>query len=125
MAWKLNSSEPIYLQLMSVIKSRIVSGTYALGDKFPSVREIATEAGVNPNTMQKALAELEQEGLLITNRTSGRFVTDDAGIVEKIKAESAHELVEKFIKNMRERGFSDEEIIKLIEDYLDEKNRKE
>ena len=77
MAWNLDSDRPIYAQLLERIELQIVSGTYGPGDKLPSVRELAAEASVNPNTMQKAFAELERSGLIVTKRTSGRFVTED------------------------------------------------
>ena len=77
MAWKLDNDRPIYAQIVEKIKLRIISGFYQPGSKLPSVRDLALEAGVNPNTMQKAFAELENSGLLITMRTSGRMVTED------------------------------------------------
>ena len=77
MSWNLSKDRPIYLQLVEQIKLQILSGTYSFGERFPSVRELATEAAVNPNTMQKALSALEQEGLLVDSRTNGRYVTTD------------------------------------------------
>ena len=77
MAWNLDSDRPIYAQLLERIQLQIVSGIYGPGDKLPSVRDLAAEASVNPNTMQKAFAELERSGLIETKRTSGRFVTED------------------------------------------------
>ena len=76
MAWNLNSDRPIYAQILEVIQLRIIAGQYKSGDKIPSVRELAAEAGVNPNTMQKALSELERSGLVMAQRTSGRIVTE-------------------------------------------------
>ena len=74
MAWKLDSDRPIYAQILEIIQMQIISGKYQPGDKIPSVRELAADAGVNPNTMQKALSELERSGLILTQRTSGRTV---------------------------------------------------
>lgn len=76
MTWELNSDRPIYSQIMDKIKTDIISGKYPVGSKIPSVRELAAEASVNPNTMQKALSELEREGLLFSRRTSGRYITE-------------------------------------------------
>ena len=81
MAWNLDSDRPIYAQLLERIQLQIVSGIYAPGDKLPSVRDLAAEASVNPNTMQKAFAELERSGLIETKRTSGRFVTEDKNMI--------------------------------------------
>ena len=78
MAWKLNPERQIWLQLVDVLKFRIVSGQYPAGVKLPSVRELAAEAGVNPNTMQRALAALEESGLVSAQRNTGRYVTQDA-----------------------------------------------
>ena len=84
MGWKIDDGRPIWTQLKEQMIKRIVSGTYSSGEKLPSVRDLAGEAGVNPNTMQKALAELERMGLVYSQRTSGRFVTDDeAGAVSQ------------------------------------------
>ena len=77
MAWNLDADKPIYAQLVEIIQMQIISGQYRAGDRLPSVRELAAEASVNPNTMQKALAELERNGLIYTQRTSGRMVTED------------------------------------------------
>ena len=77
MVWKFNDEQPIYQQIISQIKERIVAGEWKAGSKLKSVRELALEAGVNPNTMQKALAELEREGLVYSQRTAGRFVSDN------------------------------------------------
>ena len=89
MAWNLDSDRPIYAQLLERIQLQIVSGTYGPGDKLPSVRELAAEASVNPNTMQKAFAELERSGLIVTKRTSGRFVTEDKDMITQIRTQLA------------------------------------
>ncbi|MBQ7199990.1 MAG: GntR family transcriptional regulator, partial [Eubacterium sp.] len=85
MAWDLSGERPIYIQLVERISRQIASGAYKPGDKFPSVRELALEAAVNPNTMQRAMAALEADGLLITSRTSGRTVTEDMTLIESVK----------------------------------------
>ena len=83
MPWELDNDRPIYLQLMERIQHDIISGVYKPGDKIPSVRDLALDAAVNPNTMQKALSELERSGLLYSQRTSGRFITDDEKLLKK------------------------------------------
>lgn len=116
MAWTLNADRPIYAQLVERIQRDIVSGVYKAGDKIPPVRELATEAAVNPNTMQKALAELERMGLLYTQRTSGRFVTEDGEMINKIKNEMASEQIKIFLENMKQLGYDTKETISIIEE---------
>ncbi len=118
MAWELKNDRPIYLQLMEQLKIKIISGTYLPGSKIPSVRELAAEAAVNPNTMQKALSELEREGLVFTNRTSGRFITEDGDMIEKMRMNLAKEQLAVFLAQMEQLGFSKEEIKKLLEAYF-------
>ena len=115
MAWELDSDRPIYAQLVERIQMQIVSGFYPPGGKLPSVRELAMEAAVNPNTMQKAFAELERSGLIITQRTNGRNVTEDAEMIQGIRQELAQEHVETFFACMKELGFSKKEIVDLIQ----------
>lgn len=115
MAWLLNSDRPIYLQLVEIIQMQIVSGLYKPGDRLPSVRELAAEASVNPNTMQKAFAELERSGLIITQRTSGRIVTEDKEMIKSIQLELAKESIREFFKRMEELGYEKEEIVALTE----------
>ena len=114
MAWKLNSDRPIYAQILERIQMQIVSGVYQPGTKIPSVRELAADAGVNPNTMQKALAELERSGLVMTQRTSGRVVTEDLNMIKEIRNQLAGEQVKDFVRRMRELGFDREDIIDLL-----------
>lgn len=122
MAWELNNDRPIYAQIVETIQLRIVSGYYPSGEKLPSVRELAAEAGVNPNTMQKAFMELERSGLIVTMRTSGRVVTEDEMMIREVKESIAKLEIESFFKKMREIGFDREETIKLAKDvYKEEK----
>lgn len=114
MSWQLKGNTPIYLQLMEEIKRRIISGNYSAGEKLPSVRDLASEASVNPNTMQKALAELERCGLVYTNRTSGRFITEDEVLIKQLRIDLAKKHVETFLGNMEQLGFTYEETVKLI-----------
>lgn len=120
MAWNLDSDRPIYTQIVEKIQMQIVSGFYHPGDKLPSVRELAAEASVNPNTMQKAFAELERNGLIITQRTSGRTVTEDIEMIKGIQLELAKESIREFFKKMEELGYDKAEIIALIESAADE-----
>ena len=111
-----DSNKPIYLQIVDAIKVSIVSGKYAPGEKLPSVRDFAAELAVNPNTMQRALAQLEAEGLIYTERTSGRFVSRDAVIIGSIKDEQAIHHTKNYLKQMHELHYKTDEIIRLIGD---------
>lgn len=115
MSWKFSDDRPIYIQLMEQIQLRIVSGMYTAGERLPSVRDIASEASVNPNTMQKALTELERTGLVFSQRTSGRFITEDIKMINDIRNGLAKEQIEKFLYNMDKIGYSKQETIELIE----------
>lgn len=115
MAWDLDSDRPIYAQLVERIQMQIVSGCYAPGARLPSVRDLAAIAAVNPNTMQKAFAELEKSGLIVTQRTNGRMVTEDAGLIDSIRKSMGKDHLENFLTKMKELGFSREEILALIE----------
>ncbi len=120
MAWNLDADKPIYAQLMEIIQMQIVSGKYQAGGRLPSVRELAAEASVNPNTMQKALAELERNGLINTQRTSGRTVTEDHEKIRLTRAALADEYIRNFFRMMKELGYSEEEIVTLVEQVLKE-----
>ncbi|MDO5382479.1 MAG: GntR family transcriptional regulator [Eubacteriales bacterium] len=118
MKWEFNDDTPIYLQIMEHFKTEIASGSMKAGDKIPSVRELALEAGVNPNTMQKALSELEREGLLESQRTSGRFVADGVKTPENLKNSLAQNLMRDFLKSMTRIGYTPEESVREYEDYV-------
>lgn len=120
MPWNLQSDRPIYLQLLEQIQLQIISGKYTAGDKLPSVRDLAIEASVNPNTMQKALAELERIGLVYTQRTAGRFITEDTKMIEELKNNFAKEHIKEFFEKMKMLGFDKEEIITLIQNSIKE-----
>lgn len=121
MKWNLDSARPVYIQLIEQIQAGIISGYYKPGDKLPSVRDLAAEAMVNPNTMQKALSELERTGLLYTNRTSGRFITSDETMIKQLKGLSARELVQDFIDRMKQLGFNPEEALTFVNEAVKEK----
>ena len=120
MPWDLDNNRPIYLQLMEKIQQDIISGVYHAGDRLPSVRELALEASVNPNTMQKALSELERNGLVHTQRTSGRFITEDKTMLKQLKTELAAVQIQNFLNTMKQLGFPPEEILELIEKTIKE-----
>ena len=115
MAWILDDSRPIYLQIEDLIKTNIIAGVYQPGQKLPSVRDLAAEAAVNPNTMQKALTELERGGLVYTQRTSGRFITEDVSKMTELKEQLAREQIQLFLKNMEQLGLTKEDIRRLLE----------
>lgn len=109
-----NNSVPIYLQIVSEIKKQIISGKLVPGERIPSVRELALTYKVNPNTMQKALIELEEEGLIKTERTNGKFVTEDEKIITKIKNDYAENLTQNYLSEMISLGITKQEIKERI-----------
>ena len=111
MAWELDADRPIYAQLVERIQKEIMSGKYQPGEKLPSVRDLA----VNPNTMQKAFAELERSGLIVTQRTNGRTVTEDTELIGNTREQLAAGHVRNFINNMQELGYQREEIRNLFD----------
>ena len=126
MAWALDGKQSIYSQLVEIILKKIITGVYAPGARMESVRDLASEAGVNPNTMQRALAELERLGIISTQRTSGKFITEDQDMIESIRAQMAKEAIQKLMSDMKEIGFDKEEILALIKQSADtEENAKE
>lgn len=120
MPWELNSDRPIYAQLVEQMELRILTGIYPPGSRLPSVRDIAQEAAVNPNTMQRALAQLEEAGLLVTHRTSGRSVTEDATMITQARERLAREQIELFLATMRKLGFEPQDTLHLVADMLKE-----
>lgn len=109
-----NNSVPIYLQIVSEIKKQIISGKLVPGERIPSVRELALTHKVNPNTMQKALIELEENGLIKTERTNGKFVTEDEKIINKIKNDYADNLTQNYLSEMISLGITKQEIKERI-----------
>ena len=114
MSWSFQADMPIYTQLVARMQELIVSGAYPPGSKLPSVRELAAEAGVNPNTMQRALAQLEQTGLLYTRRTSGRFVTEDETVIQEARLNLARERAEEFLRAMAQLGYDRQAALQLL-----------
>ena len=122
---KLDENMPIYVQIMNRVRESIVSGELAPGDRVASVRELAADFEVNPNTMQRALNELEREGLLVSERTAGRFVTTDRKLIAQLKREAAEEAADAFRREMQALGFSDEEMIDFFLRRYESVRRKE
>ena len=122
MPWKLSSDRPIFIQIVERIQMDIISGTYQSGDKLPSVRELAGIAAVNPNTMQKALSELERTGLVYSQRTSGRFITEDKQMIQNLKFSLAEDKIAEFLDNMNKLGFEKSEILALVEKCIKGEN---
>ena len=114
MTWAFQNDTPIYTQLISQLTLRIVRGSYAVGEKLPSVRDLAADAGVNPNTMQRALTELERQGLMFSQRTAGRFVTEDRAMIAQAKNTLAEEQVGRFLQSMKNLGYELTDIIALL-----------
>lgn len=115
MQWQFSNEMPIYSQLVEQIKIGIVSGMFPPGERLPSVRDLATEAGVNPNTMQRAMTELERDGLVYSQRTAGRFVTEDHAVIQAAKRDLAQRHIHAFLAAMLRLGYGQEEIISLLE----------
>lgn len=123
MKWQFDNNRPIYIQLVEILKADIIANNYENGQKFPSVRELAGLASVNPNTMQKALCELERQGFLETNRTAGRVICAN---FEKINTERdmlAHNKVADFIEQMHALGYSKSQILSMIQEVHHDSSR--
>ena len=118
--WRLTSDRPVFIQIMEKLKLDIVTGAYQPGDKLPSVRDLAGEAAVNPNTMQRAFSELEREGLVYTQRTNGRFITEDIAMISQLKEQMALDAISNFLNSMQQLGFSGEETLTLLKETLEE-----
>ena len=120
MEWKFNNDAPIYAQLIAQVRQGIASGIFSPGEQLKPVRELALEAGVNPNTVQRALSELEREGLLFTQRTAGRFVTEDLAVITDVRSGLAKEHAGRFLDAMSNLGYKNSEIIDIIKNSMEE-----
>lgn len=116
MKFNFDNNIPIYLQLVAELKRDIISGKLSAGERLPSVRDLALQLKVNPNTVQKALVELEDIGLVFTERTNGKFVTEDNSLIEKYKQEYANTMTQKYMETMEKIGLNKNEILLLIND---------
>ena len=114
MEWHFRNDQPIYTQLTQQITLAILSGSIPSGGRLPTVRELAAEAGVNPNTMQRALTELERDGLVYSQRTTGRFVTEDQAMIASAKRSLAERHIQAFLEAMTHLGYGREEILTLL-----------
>ncbi|GGN91890.1 GntR family transcriptional regulator [Saccharibacillus kuerlensis] len=123
MTIEFNNNLPIYLQIMNYIKLQIVTGKLGPGEKIPSVRELASELKINPNTIQRTFQELEREGVAESRRGLGRFVTSEDEKIMSIKKEMASELLERFIGGMRELGFDGDNIVKIVAESVEDGKR--
>lgn len=115
MDWKLEDNRPIWIQLAEQLRRRIIAGIYPPGSRLPPVRELAAEAGVNPNTMQRALAQLEQDGLAKADRTSGRLVTRDTEALDAARRAQAQVVIRQYLDAMAELGYSQQEAGLLLQ----------
>lgn len=120
MQWDINTERPVYIQLIEQIQASIISGYFKPSDKLPSVRDLAAEASVNPNTMQKALSELERSGLIYSNRTSGRYITSDLSLIKQLKGQSAKNIIIDFLEKMNQLGFENEEVLVMTTETIKE-----
>ena len=117
MPWEFQDHLPIYAQLMDTLKRRIITGRYLPGEKLPSVRELAAEAGINPNTVQRAFSELEREGLIYTQRATGKYVTENADEIKSARQALAKKQVAEFLSNMQSLGYSVGDVIVLLQSF--------
>lgn len=114
MEWKFREDLPIYSQMVEGMTRAIVSGAFAPGDRLPAVRELALDAGVNPNTVQRALSELERSGLVYSQRTAGRFVTEDRNVIARARELMAQGKIDAFLSEMEGLGFTREQVVDLL-----------
>ena len=117
MSWEFQDHLPIYAQLMDTLKRRIITGRYLPGEKLPSVRELAAEAGINPNTVPRAFSELEREGLIYTPRATGKYVTENADEIKSARQTLAKTQVAEFLSNMQSLGYSVGDVIVLLQSF--------
>lgn len=117
MPWEFQDHLPIYAQLMDTLKRRIITGRYLPGEKLPSVRELAAEAGINPNTVQRAFSELEREGLIYTQRATGKYVTENDDEIKSARQALAKTQVAEFLSNMQSLGYSVGDVIVLLQSF--------
>lgn len=115
MEWHFRSDQPIYTQLIEQMTLAILSGEFPVGGRLPAVRELAAQAGVNPNTMQRALAELERTGLIHAQRTNGRFVTEEEAVIGQARELLARQRTEDFLRSMEQLGYDKQQVLQLLQ----------
>ncbi len=118
MAWQFSSDRPIYIQVSEQIVSGILTGEYARGQRLPSVRELAVEAAVNPNTVQRAMSELESVGLICTQRNTGKFVTEEERVIEVAREKRGEALVRDFFTGMAALGYTQTQAIDVLTEFI-------
>ena len=118
MAWSFSSDKPVYLQIADRITKAVLSGEYRAGEQIPTVRQLALEAAVNPNTVQRAFSELEHEGIIISKGTTGRYVTEDVEVIEHCQNKMAEQIVIEFLRNMDQLSIAKEEVIAMIKEEV-------
>ena len=116
MAWKFTGDRAVYLQIAERIKKSVLSGVYPPGGQIPSVRQLALEAAVNPNTVQHAFTELENQGIILSRGTQGRYVTEDTDTIEACRVQMAQQYVNSFLKDIEHLGITKEQAITMIEE---------
>ena len=125
MAWEFKNDRPIYAQILEHMEFDILSGKYSPGEKVPSVRELAADAAVNPNTMQRAMVELERRGLVYTERTNGRFITENMDMLQDVKRRIAEDYIGEFVDKMKKIGYSEEEVKNLMQNHMNYERNEE
>ena len=123
MSWQFANDRPIYAQLVEQIQLKILSGEYEPGGKLPSIRDLSAEAAVNPNTLQRAFHDLEQKGLVYTQRTAGRFISEDQEKIADLRQQHAKQAVTAFFGQMQSLGYSSGEIVALVTEIMEEESR--
>ena len=123
MAWSFSGDKPIFMQLVDRITLDIISGKYSPGDRLPTVRDFSIEAGVNPNTVQRALSEAENTGLIVTKRGDGRYVTTEQDIIRKVRIKTVEELTSRFVFSLRSYGLDDGEIETLVKNSINSERK--
>ncbi len=120
LSWQFTNDKPIFQQIVDIITQDIIKGKYNAGEKLPPVREMAIEAGVNPNTMQKAFVQIEQDGLIYTKRGDGRYVSEDSNILKSKANNHLHDIVKNAVTTLLLAGFTKEEILNSVKKQLGE-----
>ncbi|AIQ41341.1 GntR family transcriptional regulator [Paenibacillus sp. FSL R5-0912] len=123
MVIEFDNNQPIYLQIMNYIKGEIITGKLKPGDKIPSVRELAAEMQINPNTVQRTFQELERETIVETRRGMGRYVTGRKETILTIKKEMAQNVLDRFIRGMQELGFQGEDILAAVAENIHQRDQ--
>ncbi len=124
MAWELLPDRPFYTQLLEHLQVRIITGVYSAGQRLPSVRDLAEEASVNANTMQRALTELEEAGLVNTQRTAGRFITEDQSRIDALRTELAHQQLRQYLDRMQRLGYTTQDASTFLSQYTNQEKEK-